>query len=841
MKKYLNNGWSFTSVNKHLDMIKRENYVWAHIDVPGDINWALKLNKVVSDPFYDTNARELYFVSANEWWYYKKFTHTKNDANYNIVFDGIDGTADVYLNNNWLFKATDSFIPYKHDVSELLNDGENEILVRFYAIDDLLESKRFSGQTGFGKRRAFLRKPQYNFGWDWAVPVPSLGIWKEVYLEEILPELTNIGIKTNLSGLIDFSFEVDEKTRLLSYEIKVNVFGHNEEHENLIEVSKKQKSYTFIKIEKPKLWYPSGYGPQNLYDYHVSLIIEGKEAFIKQGRFGIREVKILEEPFVNTDERGYSFWIMVNGMRTYSKGGNWIPLELWPGIIDKTKYKKALLKAKEASFSMLRVWGGGIYEDDEFYNLCDELGIMVWQDFMFAGAGVPLNLLKKEIINEVTYQILRLRNHPCIAIYCGCNEDCFSWSDGKTYLESMQADIIDAKDLDKWEVNRFKEDVELYTMLIRGLVSKLGFDVPYVESSPQAKDGTGNNPNSGNSHVSCWKYALFETNGNYENYRKHFDKVCSFDSEFCIEGPAHKEYMQSFLAPENFWPPSEAWIYHLARGHADLPHFEQTMRLAGATFGEIDSLDKYCKYGMAMHAEHMRSEFDSARHDYPNNGGTMMWMFLDCWPTANWAIINYDMSLKPAYYAAKRGCKNILPIIFERKGIIDFSISNHTLKKLECEAEYGIMKLNGLLITDFKKKFIVKKFETVNFARFLKEELHCEDDEFVFLKTKVNNQELDSIAYFTEYFKRMKFTPSKLNYNISSSQKVEDGYKTTILLENKDYTRFAYVNIKNKRDVAFSDNYFDLLPNSKKIITCVTENKLEFSDLEVGDFFTNWK
>ncbi len=223
-------------------------------------------------------------------------------------------------------------------------------------------------------------------------------------------------------------------------------------------------------------------------------------------------------------------------------------------------------------------------------------------------------------------------------------------------------------------------------MILRGMVSKYGLGIPYVESSPQAPyDDVGNWPNSGNSHISCWKTALFDPDKHPENWRKHFEQVCSFNSEFCIQGPANVKTIKKFMAPENHWPPNEAWIYHIQRGHRKIPHYEQTMFIAGATFGEINTLQKYVKYGQATHVEQTRAEYESARRDRPNNGGTMSWMYNDCWPTSNWSIIDYYRQEKPAYYAAKRACATVLPIIFERKGKIEFFVGNDTLASQEAK------------------------------------------------------------------------------------------------------------------------------------------------------------
>ena len=193
---------------------------------------------------------------------------------------------------------------------------------------------------------------------------------------------------------------------------------------------------------------------------------------------------------------------------------------------------------------------------------------MVWQDFMYGGNySAPVDILRDEIKAESEYQLKRLRNYPSVVLWCGGNEEIGSWCHLADICDEPAAqdqtdEIILKQESDKWEVDRQYSDNEIFTMILRGLVSKYGLGVPYINSSPESRDDYGNASNSGNSHISCWKYALFQTDGNHGQFRKHFDKVCSFNSEFCIQGPCSQKAIETFMASENHWPPNEAWIYH---------------------------------------------------------------------------------------------------------------------------------------------------------------------------------------------------------------------------------------------------------------------------------------
>lgn len=814
---------------------------WMEADVPGDVNVTLQKLGVVPDARYDCNAKELYFVTAKEWWYKTVFRASCALASgeyRELLFEGLDGTCDVFLNGEFLFRADNAFRPWRCRVG--LREGENEIAVRFRSIDGLLGSVRFTGQTGWGNRRAFLRKPQFNFGWDWALPVPSLGIWKPVRLETLSGRLESAGVQGYTDGRVDFFFEADSETAKRGYTVKAELSGHGFACGKCLERRRPQGGLS-MKINDPQLWYPNGYGEQPLYDWRITLLRGGKVLDERTGRVGLREVRAVEEPFLEEHGEGYSFRLEVNGIPVFCKGGNWIPTEIWPAAAKPEEYDFQIRRAREAHFNMLRVWGGGIYENDRFYDLCDENGILVWQDFMFAGAGYPVALLHDSIASEAEFQLKRLRSHACIALWCGINEDYLAWTDIPGSDTAEQADIVSDTDAARWEVDRTHDDPFIYTMLLRGLVSKYGFGVPYVESSPQSRDGMGNRPTSGNCHISCWKYALFETDRKYYNYRGHFEQVCSFDSEFCIQGPVSERYIRSFMAPENHWPPNEAWIYHIQRGHKNLPHYVQTMDIAGASFGEINSLQKYVKYGSTMHLEHMRSEFDAARHDWPDNGGTMMWMLNDCWPTSNWSIIDYAHTPKPAYYAAKRGCAPILPIVFERGGKVDFSVSNHTADTVSCEAEWGVMRLDGTVLSEEHGNAVVYAYDTCHFARIPRESIACPADGFLFLRVKAGGKALDTVTYFPDYWREVPFTPAELKITAGTSEKTADGYETAICVESKGYARMAHLTALDDAGVWFSDNFFDIPDGESRRLTAQSARPLTEADIACGDWFSEWQ
>jgi len=315
----------------------------------------------------------------------------------------------------------------------------------------------------------------------------------------------------------------------------------------------------------------------------------------------------------------------------------------------------------------------------------------------------------------------------------------------------------------------------------------------------------------------------------------------SFDSEFCIQGPCSIKTIKSFLAEKNHWPPNEAWIYHIQRGHQNLPHYEQTLRIAGATFGEIDSLQKYVKHGQATHLEQMRAEFESARQDYPNNGGTMMWMFNDCWPTSNWSIIDYYGSPKPSYYAAKRACAPILPIILERKGKTLLSVSNHTSKDISCNVIYGICTLSGEITLRLCRDFTVAAYGCHRFDSLSSEELKAEPNEYIFIDAIVDARTLPRVTYFQNMWKNVPFEKASISLKVYQSVKAKDKYLTKLELSSMVYARLAHVLYVGEGSVWFDDNYFDIPATDLRYINVSSECPLDETSLICGDWFTDWE
>ncbi|MBR4099918.1 MAG: hypothetical protein IKK55_02915 [Clostridia bacterium] len=812
--------------------------------VPGDIHDSLFKAGLIPNPDIDDNARKAYYVVEHTWEYTTTFTPTKLSGETRLCFDRIDGACAVFLNGQELGRIENAFRPHLFDVTSLILPTENELRLVFFPITDL--GKRDDDELmPWWNARANLRRTQFNCAMDWALPLPSMGIGAEVYIEnETEYEIINCDVKPFVSGRVDFLFEISDPAFTKGDYIELTICDQDKELKYTLSLANR-RLLTTINLDEPRLWYPNGYGEQSLYPWEAKLFVDGKCCDTKKGRFGIREISKVQNPFTKSDENGYSFGLCVNGLNIFCKGGNWVPMEKWPGCIKDEDYEYYVRMAANANFTMLRVWGGGIYEHERFYELCDEYGILVWQDFMFESHVYPIQELHDEIQKEADYQLRRLRLHPSVALWCGCNENINSWKYQRDILwrqdNDLAIDIVSSQGDDTAQIDsvmhfdRGKADNELFGIWLRGFVAKHSPNTPYIESSPESLTDFGNDPTSGNCHISSWKYALFETNGNYADWRKHFDKVCSFDSEFCIQGPCSVHMLKGMFSEKNHWPPNDIWSYRINLGHKKLPHYLQTLWVAGATIGEIDSLQTFVKHGQATHVEMMRAEFDSARFDCPDNGGTLMWMFNDCAPTSNWSIIPYDKVPKPSYYSAKRACAPVSPILFARKGILYVAVSNQTANKINGNAVFGEQKFDGTILNKASASFEAETGETVVISQIELSKLNRDTDYYY-----LDIDGLPRVIYFPNGWNALAYPQPE--FEVSTKLLELDGkWQMVVTVNAKSFIRLFHIAYKDRNVHPFySDNYFDLTNGETRTITINFDFRPDESMLDFGHWMTDW-
>ena len=809
------------------------NDTWIDAEVPGDIHNALFKAGMIADPYYSENSKECSWVAEKDWCYFKTFRLPCNfiREKTSIVFEGIDTYSDIWLNGEKIGQTDNMFREFSFDITGIIRENEeNELTVRIKSLKHIME--KFPHQkyfACFNTARIFVRKAQCHFGWDWAPDLPAVGIWQGVkVVASDEGQLLDAYIKTRIDGKVSFFITVDRKPQVNELDnAKEEIRIEKIEDDLLVTVSdgvltyekkvpiRGGKNHLTMEIENPKLWWPNGYGEPFLYNYCIRLLRKGIEIDGKEGRFGIREVELKQEPL---KAGGFNFQFNINNTPVYCKGANWVPLDCFTGTVEDDKYKCLIRLAKEANFNMIRVWGGGIYEKEIFYELCDENGIMVWQDFMFACSDVPDNhhWFIDLVIPEIEYQMKRMRNHPSIVYWCGGNEKTGSAGLKVSYGERM------------------------FHYIIRGICNDLDSTRPYGATSPMSFSDLGNDMDSGDTHCNCLESSFKE---GMTVFREKIEKICAvFNSECAIQGPARFQSMSRFIPGEKLWPLNDLWRFR----YKDNPYNTLTEEYldiqSGAAeilFGSCSDVKDFLKKAMTVHAEILRAEIEHQRCRKWVNSGIMFWMFSDIWPTGTWSVVDYYELPKPAYYAVKRAYEPVLISIQQIGGDVKILASNDSLQELEGIVEFGQATIYGEIVWKNELNTItVRKNESVEIACIgnLIAEI---PNSYLFARFSGKNQKAGT-TFFPKLWKDIDWQEPGLTYKVISETSFDGRFEKVIEVSARLYARMVNINLPGDIYAQLSDNFFDIEAGETKVITVVAKEDFNCNELRIDHWLTEW-
>ena len=619
----LNQGWTLTGDTLNINM---------QVDVPSVVQQSLYENGLIPHPYLGTVENQLLWISDHPWIYTLHFDVDKEMLEkycVELVFEGLDTYTEVKLNGEKLFFADNQFRTWKKWVAHYLKEKDNLLEVHFLRYDSTQMALYEQHQPRLPEKYAVSRKAPYQHGWDWAPKYKNVGIWKPVklvarkwngaWLEDayIVTEAANadsanlwlnLDIYSDMySALAEVELVVDG---LKTYNIEV---GLREEH---------QHKYLPITIEHPRLWWPNEMGEQPLYDFEVRLKMDGKVLDSRKFKSGIRTFEMVDEP----DSIGREFYFKVNGVPMYAKGANYVPEEMIETWIKPENTLRLLKSAKDAHFNMLRVWGGGIYPSDDFFNICDSLGILVWQDFMFAGTMYPYDedFIYKNVRIEAEEQVRRLASHPSLALWCGGNEiseGYYNWGWQKSLNWSEEDDKAIKAGYDR-----------LFESLLPQIVEKFDGTRPYWPSSPSKGWGRPESLTEGDVHYwGVWWGEL-----PYEVYR---EKVGRFNSEYGYQSYPDYQTLLKIAEGEELSMDAKVIAAHQkhARGTRQIDDFIKRY------FPDIQPKDfeEYVYLSQLSQAYGMEIAIEAHRAAKPYNMGTLYWQLNDAWPVTSWSSIDY--------------------------------------------------------------------------------------------------------------------------------------------------------------------------------------------------------
>lgn len=627
---------------------------WHPATVPGTVHTDLLAAGLIPDPFFGTNELRLQWIEEEDWAYRTTFevdATLLEHRNVELVFGGLDTFAEVRLNGRTILAADNMFRAWTVPAREHLREGPNELEVRFRspvdavmpALEALPYELPMGNDRGDPPTRSLARKAAYHYGWDWGPRFVTSGVWKPVRLRawsgvriaDVHWTTTSLGPdEARLRGVVEVL--ADEAA-----DVEVEVASPGDRFPAVTRSVSVEEGVGRVEVEvaiaAPRLWWPNGLGEAHLYEL-ITRVRSGGRFDERLDRIGLRTVEVVSEP----DSIGRSFHLRVNGRPVFMKGANWVPPDLFLPRVPDARYEALFAAMDEAHMNMVRVWGGGVYPDERFYDLADERGILVWQDFMFANALYPGDPAFLENVEaEAVQQVRRLRNHPSLALWCGNNEireglENWGWPDAHGWTEAGEAAIRDA-----------------YEALFEGLLPAVVADHDpgrfYWASSPLHGWGRQESLTHGDAHYwgVWWGREPFEV---------LTEKLPRFMSEFGFQG------YPSMATVAAFTPPDERRLGSPSlESHQKHPTGLETIREYMARWYPVsDDLETFVYLSQQLQAEGMRMALEAQRRAMPRTMGTLYWQLGDAWPGASWSSVDFFGRRKALHHAVRRAFAPVL-------------------------------------------------------------------------------------------------------------------------------------------------------------------------------------
>jgi beta-mannosidase len=810
---------------------------WHPAIVPGTVHTDLLANNLIKDPFYRTNENELQWIDKVNWEYRTSFNLSENEINGStpyLVFEGLDTYADVYLNDQLVHSNNNMFVKSEISLADVNLKKDNELVIRFKSpvITGLSELEEYglplpadndqSIKGGMGDNRisVFTRKAPYHYGWDWGPRLVTSGIWRNAYIQFVdKASIENIYIRQKSLDDKVASLEAEIEIKIIKpSQLKVEILSDgkvlNSQNVSTTQSEQPALDNSTIKlpfsISNPRLWWTNGHGSPHLYDFEIRIYDADKLLDKEIIRTGLRNIKLVRKP----DKQGESFYFEVNGKPIFAKGANYIPNDVFLTRVTPEKYEDIISAAAEANMNMLRVWGGGFYENDIFYDLCDKYGIMVWQDFMFACAMYPGNReFLEEITQEAEYNIKRLRNHPCMALWCGNNEIEIAWAEyeeprgwgwKQRYTNEERKKIWQAYDT-------------VFHKILPEQVKMFAPETEYWHSSPSAGIGklASHINNSGDMHY----WGVWHGNEPIKNFSEY---KARFMSEYGFQSFPEFESIKKFTEPSDWYLNSEVLNAH-QRSYIGNGRIKEYM---SEYYFVPEQFEDFLYVGQLLQAEAIKNAIESHRSDMPYCMGSLYWQLNDCWPAASWSSIDYYGRWKALHYSVKESFKNQIV----RVNVADDKIQIYGISDVnggQVSLRVNLMDFNGTSI--WNRSYSVKMPD--NSAKKLVEieldnipAMKNSKTSLLFVSIVRNEKVIDSDIYYFEPVKNLKLP--FVNVHIHIREKT--GKYELEITSDKLCKNLMLISEDNAYE--FSDNFFDLLPGETKVVEVLSD--LPYSEFE---------
>lgn len=840
----LGDGWEFR---------QKRGYNWYPATVPGVVHTDLMAAGIIEDPFFRLNERGVQWVDKEDWIYRTRFDMEAEvfaRQNIELTFEGLDTYADVTLNGEKIVTADNMFRSWTADVKRLLKEKDNELEVYFHSPvkvampmweatpwRDIIESGNDqSAQGGLLNARigVFVRKAGYHFGWDWGPRLVTSGIWRPVVLagwddvriDDVFYRQVSV---TKERAVVNVTVTADVARSVRNAEIVVrnNSDGRVVARRKATLAGPQAQTELEFTMNNPRLWWTNGLGEPYLYNFSTEIVVGGKVVDRHDQKLGIRSIRVITEP----DRWGESFYFELNGVPVFMKGANVIPLDNFLPRITEEDYERHVRDAAAVHMNMLRVWGGGIYEDKAFYDLCDRYGILVWQDFMFSCALYPAEgELLENIRHEAVENVRRLRNHACMAVWCGNNECLdmwFHWGVKRRYDRTNP----------EWSAIQWKQFTDLYYKVLPEVVAEHHPGICYRKSSPYSDDQGMRSDSIGDYHDwDVWGQAL--------EFDRYNHKMSRFFSEYGFQGFPSFQSVQRFAPEERDWSAtSEVMLSHQRAGTNGNQKIDKMM---ARDYGEPRDFACFTYMSQLMQADAMKIAMEAHRRQMPRCMGSLIWQHNDCWPVASWSSRDWYGNWKAQQYAIQRAFDDILISAFVDGDKISFHAVTDRLKRTPATIRISIRDLQGneLKCEEWNQELKLntsQKIFSIDMA-----DIADPANTVIYSTISVPGDGAEEKVY-ENFFYLAKH--KDINYPQPYIQAdyigITDGETGTcggydVTLWSDVVARGVYLGVDGIDDYHFSDNFFDLLPGERKTVRLllnqgVYEIENQLSIMTLGD------
>ncbi|MEM7161579.1 MAG: hypothetical protein AAF487_03980 [Bacteroidota bacterium] len=790
------------------------------VEIPATVHTVLYKEGLINHPYQDDEEQNIEWIENEDWAFTTWFKTSDRWFDYDRIelnCKGLDTYAKIILNDEEILEANNMFRTWSIDLKPHLKSGRNSLKIVFNSAisEGNIEKQKLaytlptSDADSIDQVASFVRKAPYHFGWDWGPRIITAGIWKDIEIlgwkkfkvENISVDIKEINAdQAQLSARFDIDAAIEGKVyvRVDSKEadIQENFVAY------FLEAGSNERSFDFS-IPKPKLWWPNGMGDQFLYSLNFSFSSEPdmKSKYTEQIKTGLRKIKLIQQ----NDSIGKTFQFNINNNNFFAKGANYIPQEVLLDDLKDASYERLLLDMKNSNFNMVRVWGGGIYERDLFYDLCDSLGILVWQDFMFACAMYPGDEdFLDNVSAEVKEQCIRLQNHPSLALWCGNNEvdvawKNWGWPDQFGYNYAQQSKI-------------YRDYEVIFKEIIPEIVGVHDPDVAYVHTSPLSNWGKSENFD----HSSMHYWGVWHGEQPFENVKS---RIPRFMAEYGFQSFPSKQTLAEYISSANLDLSSETMSNRQKSYKGNgliVKHLEEY-------FPKTTDFNDFIYKSQLTQAKYMDMAINTHRVSNKRCSGTLFWQLNDCWPGPSWSTIDYSGKWKAAQYRVKDRYAPVILVPKQTRNKIDLLVDSDERSPRDIKVIIKLKDFSGtVLFQDSVESTVIPDQDNYLKSLFINQLIPAQRKGTTYLQVQIwsDDRILDEELIFFNKEKYLALEPFEYTHAITSGD--------TILVELRSSTLIKNAELIFPMNGNFTNNFMDIEADSTYTIGFVPKEGESF-------------